>query len=250
MDETTEPAELTELIEDPRILESQEIEERLEAARQRPQFPYLSPSSPLVTRAPKTHVQYNIDPATEEAILFNYAMTASLKRTAEQSGVGVDKVRSVVYSPASREAIGGLREQLRVSVLQKIEETQTALLDAILDPLKLEKANLSTLSTVFAEITDKHILLAKSAQETSGLTAQLATPTDVFSGDELEYMSLLRGRLSRRGEEGGSPALAPTPISDVDPGYTLNVTGHEILDPSFSVGLPEPPPEPDEEDRG
>lgn len=169
-----------------------------------------------------------VTPEEEEAILYHYATTSSLNKTASACGVSLDKVRSVVYSPSSQTPLADLRDAMRISVITKIEETQTILLDAIQTPSKLDAASLTQLASVLSEISAVQLSLRDSLSSASRAYGLLqdADPADIFSGDELEYMAFLRRRLSL-------PSSASREMAGSISGGESAMNGHEFIDPDF-----------------
>lgn len=218
-----------------RLNESEEIE--AEVARKydaNNRRPTLSPD--YLASLPKSLAEkLRVTPEEEEEILFHYASTSSIQKTALASRVPLDKVRAIVYSPRFADRLGQIRDAIRISVIQKIEETQITLLDTLQDPDKLRDASLTQIASVFSTISEAQINLLTSQGFQTGAHAAVADPSQIFSGDELEYMAFLRRRLS-------SP-LTPPPTSigvgveatDPDGG----MTGHEFIDPDFAVETPE-----------
>lgn len=195
----------------------------------------FSPSY-LNTRPRDVLEKYSITPEQEEQILYLYASTYSLHQTASSCGIPLDKVRAVVYAPQSHELIQELRATMKISVLQKIEEAQVVLLDAMQDPDKLKDTPLTSISEVFTDISGTQLNLISSLREQHSSISEV-DPAEAFTGEELEYMMMLRRRLSM----GSKPAL-PEPDLDapLDPWETdFSVTG-EAAGPGD--------PDPDEDD--
>lgn len=185
-----------------------------------------SMSPDYINSLPKSLIEkLRVTPEQQEEILYYYASTSSIPKTAEASGVSLDKVRAVVYNPDSQSTISEIRDALRISVLSKISETQHALLEAIQDPQKLHDSSITQLASVFTDITESQINLTTAQREATGPSAALSNPSEVFTGDELEYMAFLRRRLS------AGPTAEPIPLAtEVD-----DMRGHEFVDTAFSV---------------
>ena len=181
--------------DDLRSRENEEITERF--AKQLEARGHRSPFSPdFLNSLPRSALErYRITPEQEEEILYLYAATYSLHQTARSAGLSLDKVRAVVYSPSATPKIQAYRDQLRVSVLQKIEEAQVVLLDAVQDPDKLKAASITQISDVFTDISTTQGNLLTSLREAS-VGSTISDPTEVFDGEDLEYIALLRRRLS------------------------------------------------------
>lgn len=216
-----------------RVSESEEIELRLSAERDlKNARRTMSPE--YLASLPKSMIEkLRVTPEEQEEILFHYATTSSLPKTALATHLPLDKIRAVVYSPQFADQLGQIRDALRVSVIQKIEETQIQLLEAIQDPTKLANASLTQISSVFSEISETQLNLLRTRSEIAGSSAVLANPSELFSGDELEYMAFLRRRVT-------SPS--PSPLSSgqqtgrdgVERADRDEFAGHELIDTSFT----------------
>lgn len=169
------------------------------AARYRDQLSlrgHRSPFSPdFLNRQPRSALEkLRISAEEEENVLYLYAGTYSLHQTAASAGISLEKVRAIVYSPSASQKIQAYRDQMRVSVLQKIEEAQVVLLDSMQDPSKLADSSITQISDVFVEISGVQSNLVSSLRESAGHTT--IDPVDVLDGEDLEYLALLRRRLS------------------------------------------------------
>lgn len=208
--------------------ESEQIA-RLYEAKLQERAPNRTMSPDYVAAQPTSmRAKLRVTPEEEETILFHYAATSSLARTRELAGSSDAKVRAVVYAPDLQASLAGLREAMRVSVIRKIEETQTILLDALQDSTKLEKASLSQISDILAQVSETHLNLVQ-ATRSARISEVEVDPTSVFSGDELEYMAFLRRRLSAKSPS-ALPYESPSATSSSPDGGL-----DDFLDPSFSV---------------
>jgi len=198
--------------------------------------PTKTMSPDYIASQPKTAVErYRVTPEEVEEILFHYASTSSIPKTTSLTGLPVTKVRAVVYSPALQDDLANLRLAMRQTVIRKMEETQTILLDALQDPDKLLSSSLTQISDVLREVSEIQMnLVASSQQRSMGL--EMINPTDIFSGDELEHMAFLRRKLQAAGSgqtalpSGGLPG--PHDASAVGSDYH----DEDVLDPDFTLG--------------
>lgn len=204
----------------------------------------LSPS--YINSRPRTLAEkLHVTPEEEEHILFIFAGTYSIQQTAKSCGVTQDKVRSVVYNPEMRERIQIHRDAMRMSVLSKIEESQYVLLDAMQDPDKLKNSSITQISEVFQEISEVQGNIVTSMREAAN-PATTVDPIKLFTGDELEYMAMLRKRI---GSGDNGPKEYPNldaPLSSVEADFTLleSTPLDDDLDPWIEDALgPEPPAE-------
>lgn len=177
-----------------RVQENEEISgqfrSHLDRRGQRSNF---SPS--FLNSQPKSALEkFHVTTEQEEQILYLYAATYSLHQTAASSGVSLDKVRAIVYSPLSTEKINHYREEMKISVLQKIEEAQIVLLDSLQEPEKLKASSITQISEVFVEISGTQANLISTLREAYSPTSDM-DPGEFFTGEELEYMKMLRRRL-------------------------------------------------------
>lgn len=222
-----------------RLSESAEIEQRFAASLETRNLNGAHKySAEYRVSLPKNSIEaLGISAEQEEEILFQYASTYSIQKTASLAGVGVDKVRAVIFNPTNSEPIRIFREKMRVSILAKIEDTQVALLEAIQDPHKLHSSPLRELSNVFTDITASQISLMKANQEAAGPSELQVDPSQIFSGEELEHMAYLRRRLALT--PSGSNGPSGTGV-DHDP-----MAGHDFVDPEYETVDPgyEPIPE-------
>lgn len=185
---------------------------------------------------PKNAIEaLGITPKEQEEILFQYASTSSIPKTVALTRLPVDKVRAVVFNPPSADIIKVMRDRMRISIISKIEETQSVLLEAMQDEHKLSNASLREISNVFSEISSSQIALITANSEMNGPPELQVDPSEVFSGEELEYMALMRRKLStaprelrgsfeREDEYSGHDLVdvesVDTGIStEIDPGY-------------------------------
>lgn len=167
----------------------------------------------------------------EEQVLYLYAATYSIHQTASASQLPVDKVRAIVYSPSANDRIQDYRDQMKISLLQKIEETQVVLLDSIQDPNKLADASITMLSDVFVEISSTQSNLLTSLRESH--TISTVDPSELFGGEDLEYIALLRRKLAL-GPSATSQSEDPLPFENEPPAIDANfVEGDSVnLDPA------------------
>lgn len=205
--------------------ESELIRDRMIARHNRAYRPSVMSPEYLASLPTTLAEKLRVTPEQEEEILYHYASTSSIPKTADLAGVGVDKVRAVVYNPQSQKHLVEIRDAMRISVISKIEETQTILLDALQDPQKLSQSSLTAISSVFQEISETQLALMTASRELAGSVATLADPSSLFTGDELEYMAFLRRRLSAPPGAGGPPALSADTREANDP-----MNGHEFVD--------------------
>lgn len=184
---------------DARQRESETIASRYEASLQsRSATKSMSPD--WVASQPTTMIaKLRITPEEIEEILFHYASTSSLPKTARLAGVSDAKVRAVVFSPASQATLDSLRNAMRMSVIRKIEETQTILLDALQNETKLNDSSLTQISDVLRQISETHASLVSATSSPEALLTTV-NPTDIYTGDELEYMAFLSRRLRAGGQ--------------------------------------------------
>lgn len=231
--------------ESSREYENEEISGKFQAGLA--QRGHRSPfSTDYLNSRPRSALErFHITAEQEEQILYLYAATYSLHQTASSSGIALDKVRAVVYSPQANERIQSYRDEMKVSLLQKIEETQVVLLDAVQDPEKLKSASITQISEVFVEISETQGNLISSLQS-GGSSIREMDPTQIFDGEDLEYIALLRRRLAI-----GSPtrtedhASLDSPLDLIDTDF---ISGDSInLDPSDFPTHDNPGPEVDEE---
>jgi len=188
----------------------------------------------VATQPTSLKQRLRVTPQEEEDILFHFAATASLPAASRLSGVSLDKVRAVVYAPEAQDKLASLRSAMRASIIRKIEETQTILLDAIQTPSKLDAATLSQLTDVFTKISETQVNLLSAASRSSSAYAVEVDPTTVFSGDELEYMAFLRRRLSASGES-NKTAL---PHGESTGAFGNSQPADEILEGAFGNSQP------------
>jgi hypothetical protein len=188
--------------------ENQEITERFrDSLDQRGRRSNFSPT--YLKALPKSMAEkLHTTPEEEEQILYLYAATYSIHKTASACGLSLDKVRAVVYSVSAQDSIAEYRDQMKISVLQKIEEAQVVLLEELQDPDKLKVASITMISEVFSEISATQANLISSIRANQSPTDNM-DPGRVFSGEELEYLMLLRRRLSI-----GAPELPEEPDLD------------------------------------
>lgn len=206
----------------------------------------ISPFSPsfLNSRPKSLAEKLRVTSEEEEKILWHYASTFSIHQTAADLSISISKVRSVVYNPEFRDRIQANRESMQVGILQKIEEAQVVLLDAIQDPEKLKNASITQISEVFTEISGTQAALISSLQAAQGSSVANVDPARVFTGEELEYMMLLRRRLDI-GERPDTTREAP----DLDAPLEVLETSGMVLDhtpPQTDIDDPEDPGTEDE----
>lgn len=197
----------------------------------------LAKRSPTRTMSPdwiaaqptSMRAKLRVTPEEEETILFHFSSTSSIPQTASLAGVGVDKVRSVVYAPDLQGRLSSIRESMRISVIRKIEETQTILLDALQNPDKLKDSSLTQISEVLTKISETQLNLLNASRSPEAIIREV-DPASIFSGDELEYMAFLRRRLSAP----SAPRELSGP-SQASPEDVLSLLPHECLDPVYDV---------------
>lgn len=178
---------------------------------------------------PKNEMErLHITPEQEEEIRFHFAMTSSIPKTVSATGLDTLRVRAVVFNPDSSQAIAMMRDRLRVSVMDRIGETQAALLDAMQDEHKLANASLREIANVFSEITSSQVSLKTAERELAGTLESSVDPADLFSGDELEYMAFL----SRRVHTNRPSALRESPVDPYGDNEIIDVQP-SVVDPGF-----------------
>ena len=154
-----------------------------------------------------------VTPEEEEQILYLYAATYSIHRVSQDLSISLNKVRSVVYLPDNRPLIDEYRTQMKLGVLDKISETQQVLLDAMQDPDKLQNSSITQISKTFQEISEVQGNIVSSIRDSHDPTANI-DPSQVFGGEDLEYIALLRRRLSIGAPDGATGGLPPDSSSD------------------------------------
>lgn len=211
---------------DRRRQESEEIEARY--AEQLARRNYVTPMAPeFVASRPTSMVEkLKITPEEEEEVLFHYASTRSIHKTASSCGITLDKVRAIVYAPQNQDHLDDLRNAMRMSVIEKIGETQTVLLDEIQDPRKLTDSSLTQIASVFETISETQVNLLRASREMNGPSSNAIDPTVVLSAEDMEYMALLRRRLA---------AGPPPPLlsHEVDQSH-VSMDGHDFVDAEYS----------------
>ena len=241
---------VTDTPTDIRSRENEEIASRFQAGlASRAQRSPFSPSY-INARPHSLAEKLRVTPEEEEQILYLYAATYSIHQTASTCGVTTDKVRSVIYNPVFQERIQAHRDEMRINVLQKIEEAQVVLLDALQDPDKLKNASITQISEVFTEISGTQASLITTLRETASPASEV-DPARVFSGEELEYMMLLRRRLSIGAppDRGEDPNLdAPLDFIEVEGGPTIPANpDDEAIVTYWTDDDDHPEPEPEDE---
>lgn len=210
-----------------RLEESRQIEERFagELAKRGPVTKSFSPD--YLATLPKSAIEaLGVTPQEQEEILFHYACTSSIPKTASLARVGSDKVRAVIFTPSASETLRVMRERMSVSIIDKIKDTQISLLEAMQNETKLQNAPLREISSVFSEITSSQIALMTASTD-SALPPELqADPSDIFSGDELEYMAYMRRKMSA-GPRNSRPSGDSVDHSEF--------AGHDLVDSEFEV---------------
>jgi hypothetical protein len=139
-----------------------------------------------------------------------------------------------------------------MSVIRKIEETQTILLEALQDPHKLETSSLTQISDVLRDISTTQLNLLNASRSAEALIREV-DPTALFSGDELEYMALLSRRLSSptalpSGSSGGidlDSEFQPEPTA-LEAEYDLSPSSEEV---DISDGTTDPGDSPSSEEN-
>jgi hypothetical protein len=184
-------------------------------------------SSDFVSRQNRSLMdRLHVTPEEEELVLYYFSSTASLSKTSSITGIHRDKVEAIVYSPSAKSRINDLRQEMQLSVLSKIEETQTVLLDSLQDDQRLSAAPLREIAEVFTDVSTVQLNLLSASRKLAGSTIDSVDPSALFTADELEYMAFLRKRLSL-------PQGAELPSgSEVDPLENFVSNG---VDDSFGV---------------
>ena len=193
----------------------------------------VTPKAPeYVARMPKSlREKLRVTPDEEEEILYAFASKSSIPRTASATRLPLEKVRAVVYDPELQGNLEALRNEMRMNVIRKIEETQTAILETIQDPRKLEDSSLTQLASVFETISSTQLSLLSAARELAGASRPIVDPAKIFSGDELEYLALLRRKV-----EASPTALAAEVLGEED----FSPSGHDFVDTVGTFGGPVP----------
>lgn len=187
---------------------------------------------------PKTAIQkYHVTPEEQEEILFQYAVTSSIPKTVKATGCDSRKVRAVIFAPDADSVIVNLRNRIRANIIDKIGETQFELLDAIQDPTKLQNAGLRELASVFSEISSTQMGLISAQKEAAGGSFAKVNPEEVFSGEDLHFMALMRRKADL--------ASAGRSIASGGKDFSEGMEGHEFVDAASQAVDPgyEPMPE-------
>lgn len=216
------------------LLPSSDQDRRLESERiEREYAEHLAPrngatehkySADFLASRPRSALEaLKITPEQQELVIYHYASTSSIPKTAALSGLGVDKVRAIIFNPTSSERIDDYRAKMRVSIIGKIEQTQVSLLEAMQDEIKLRNASLREISGVFSEVTAAQVSLVTATREAAGPAELSVDPSEIFSGEDMEYMALLRRRLDFPASGKSSAREAGDPMS-----------GHDLIDVDFT----------------
>lgn len=202
--------------------ESEEISKRY--AQDLEKRNYVTPMSPgfIAARPASMMEKLRITVEEEEEVLFHFAATRSIHKAASSCGITLDKVRAIVYAPQNQDHLGELRTAMRMSIVEKIGETQTVLLDELQNPTKLNDSSLTQIASVFETISETQVNLLRASREAAGGSGGTIDPTAVLSAEDMEYMALLRRRLS------ADPPPARLP-HEVDPSHT-SMAGHDFVD--------------------
>lgn len=206
--------------------ESEEISARY--AQELEKRNYVTPMAQGFVAARPTSMmeKLRITVEEEEEALFHFAATRSIHKTASSCGISLDKVRAIVYAPQNQDHLGELRTAMRMSIVEKIGETQTVLLDELQNPVKLNDSSLTQIASVFEKISETQVNLIRASRENAGSMGNTIDPTAVFSAEDMEYMALLRRRLT------SDPPPAQLP-HEVDPSH-ISMAGHDFVDAAYS----------------
>lgn len=198
---------------------SEKLAERSTTKTMSPDYVAAQPTS-MITKL-------RVTPEEQEEILFHYASTSSIPKSARLADVSESKVRAVVYNPEGQDSLAALRSAMRMSILRKIEETQTILLEALQNEQKLNDSSLTQISDVLREISEvQHNLLAATSSPSAFVTE--IDPSSIYTGDELEMMAFLRRRLS-------APAT-PLPFGDsAGPSSIAHSEADDYLETEFDI---------------
>ena len=224
----------SEAEENLRRMESEKIEARLSQEHSARFQPMTKSPDYLASLPTSLAAKLRVTPEEHEEILYHFAATSSVPKTALAARVSLDKVKAVIYSPESTSTITQLRNAMRASVMQKIEETQVQLLEAIQDPTKLQATPLGILANVFTDISQTQINILKAQHEVASGSVAIADPSSLLSGDELEYMGFLRRRLSSPPRTSSLPAATGGDEGSEDLSHHA-MNGHEFVDPLYET---------------
>lgn len=197
-------------------------------------------SAEWLASRPKSAIEkWKVTPEEQEEIIYAYAATRSIPKTCRETGANVQKVRAVIFDEECDKMIQSLRLKMRAEVITKISETQFDLLEAIQDPGKLERATLRELSGVFTEISQAQVNLVAAQREVALGPIANVNPEDVFTGEELQYMAMMRKRaeiasrgrgLSVEADPMAGHEFIDAMSTELDPGYepTPSIIDQEI----------------------
>lgn len=131
-----------------------------------------------------------------ERLHIEYAMTGRIAKAARVVGVSWSSakryLKDEVIDPGSD--LAKMREQKRVDVAEKMGDLQVALIDALMDKAKIEKASYQELATTLGITTDKRLLI--TGQPTSRNENINTDPAAKLTPDEMEAAARIRAKLA------------------------------------------------------
>ena len=133
-----------------------------------------------------------------ETIRATYALTKSYTAAANAAGCSINGAKR--YITSVDDEFADLRKEKTAitieAIIVKISRVQERLLDAMLDPSKVEKASMQELATSLGIVTDKRQLLAGDPTSRSENVSNDASTR--LTPEQMEQAARIRERLSEK----------------------------------------------------
>jgi len=129
-----------------------------------------------------------------EIIKATFAETGSVRESARAAGVSVATAKKYADT---RDEFEQLRTERHISLIDRIAYVQGVILDAMIEPRRLNKATITELGNQFGNLTEKALLL--TGQATSRTETLTNDPAMRLTPDERMLAAQLRDKLMTDG---------------------------------------------------
>lgn len=129
---------------------------------------------------------------TIERIKATYAMNGNARETSRVLNVPMSTVTKYI-DPEIKDEFEQVRTEKRLSVIEHIAIAQIKFIEAMTDPDKLRKAQISEIGSVFETVTKNGLLMAGQA---TSILGTVTDPSVRLTPDEMEAASKIRAKLA------------------------------------------------------
>jgi seryl-tRNA(Sec) selenium transferase len=135
-----------------------------------------------------------------ERLHLEYALSGRYRAAARAVGVSVESARKYLKAEVedADSPLRRMRTQKKIDIAEKFGDLQVAMIDALMDKAKIEKASYQELANTLGIATEKRLLVM--GQATIRTETVTADPAAKLTPEELEVAARIRAKLAQDGD--------------------------------------------------